>query len=158
MDWVLCGSYVLKLYGADLSPNDLDVVPDLAPDNLERLAGCIETLDTVAAYMENWEHPRNTPEACAAWTPRPATPENLDWLLVTPLGMLDIVIENAAPYDELMDGATKFASAGTSFWTCDPKCVLRALETRTRKKDKERSDVYAAMRARFGMPPECKRD
>ena len=27
VDWVLSGSAVLALYGADLRPNDLDVVP-----------------------------------------------------------------------------------------------------------------------------------
>jgi hypothetical protein len=31
IDWMISGSAVLVLYGADLRPNDLDVVPSLAP-------------------------------------------------------------------------------------------------------------------------------
>ena len=37
--WVLTGSCVLAACGAPIAPNDVDVTPDLTPDNLVRLAG-----------------------------------------------------------------------------------------------------------------------
>ena len=151
VDWVLCGSYVLQMHGAALVPNDLDVVPDLAPANLDRLAACLEALSPVAAYFENWDDPRNTPERCAARRARPATAENLDWLWVTRHGMFDIVIENAGPYGDLMSDATRHHSLGTPFYACRPERVLRALEPRSRKKDAARQAEYARLRRQFGL-------
>ena len=49
VEWVLIGSQVLALYGADLVPNDLDVLPELSPTNLQRLAECLNELGAVAA-------------------------------------------------------------------------------------------------------------
>lgn len=151
--WVLCGSQVLALHGAKLTPNDLDVVPDLAPDNLERLANCVAKLDAVAAYLDGWGGARGTYEACLDWRPDPPTAEHLDWLLVTRFGMLDIVIDNADPYDVLMSDATQMTTGKTPYWACTPQRVLNALKPRNRKKDLERAAEYARMRKLFGLPP-----
>lgn len=146
--WVLCGSQVLALHGAKLAPNDLDVVPDLDPDNLVRVAACLKALDAIPALLGG----KNIPlEACHAWRPDPPTAENLDHLLVTSLGMLDIVIKNADPYASLLDGATPMSADGTPYLACDPRRVLKALEGRNRKKDQARRPAYEAMRRRFGM-------
>lgn len=151
VDWVLCGSYVLKMHGADLCPNDLDVVPDLSPENLQRLATCLASLAPVAAYFENWDDPRNTPAHCIARRLAPATPEALDWLWVTEWGMLDIVIEHADPYTILMSDATHHIIDGIPFHACRPERVLRALETRNRKKDLTREAEYDRLRRQFGL-------
>jgi len=150
--WVLCGSEVLRLHGADLTPNDLDVVPDLAPDNLGRLAGCLSELQAVAAYLEGWGGARGTLQACRDWRPSPATADHLDWLLVTRFGMLDIVVAKAEPYDILMQGASHYLAAGVPYMACDPRRVLAALEGRTRAKDRARAGIYADLRRRLGMP------
>lgn len=152
IDWVLAGSYVLTLYEAPLTPNDLDVVPDVHPSNLARLADCLTALSACPAYFENWTHPRNTLEACLSWQPAPPTASCLDWLYVTEHGMLDIVIANAAPYSELMSDATQFTIGGVSCNVCHPTHVLRALEHRNRRKDTERHAIYATLRRRFGLP------
>ena len=152
--WVLCGSCVLAIHAPDLEPNDLDVVPDLAPDNLRRLADLLTELEALPAYFDGWDHPRNTLRACHAWRPEPASPEVLDWLYVTRLGMLDIVIENAAPFSVLMQNATLEKTAdGIPFHACDPVAVLDALAPRNRRKDAARQATYATLRARFGLPP-----
>ena len=150
--WVLCGSQVLALHGADLTPNDLDVVPELSPDNLKRVAACLRDLDAVAAYLDGWGGERGTLETCAAWCPDPPTADHLDWLFVTELGMFDIVIEHADSYDSLMDGAVQMDAHDTQYWCCDPRRVLTALERRNRKKDAAREAVYRDMRQRLGMP------
>ncbi|MEJ6401474.1 hypothetical protein [Yoonia sp. 2307UL14-13] len=151
VQWVLCGSQVLALHGADLAPNDLDVVPELSPENLHRVAACLRDLEAVAAYLDGWGGERGTLEACTAWRPDPPTADHLDWLFVTERGMLDIVIAHADPYDSLMDGATERDADGTPYWCCDPRRVLKALEKRNRKKDTAREAVYRDMRRKLGM-------
>ncbi len=151
--WVLCGSQVLALNGADLAPNDLDVVPDLAPKNLARVAACLSDLNAVAAYLDGWGGARGTMSACQEWRPDPATADHLDWLFVTPLGMLDIVIALADSYDSLMQGADQFQAGQVSYWACNPRQVLTALEGRKRQKDQTRDAIYRDMRIKFGMPP-----
>ncbi|WP_341366927.1 hypothetical protein [Yoonia sp. BS5-3] len=151
--WVMCGSAVLSLHGADIIPNDLDVVPDLSEDNLRRLADCLKHLNAVAAYLDGWGGARGTLEACANWRPDPPDADNLDWLFVTAFGPLDIVIAHADPYASLMQGAAQHVAEGVSYWVCDPRRVLKALEPRNRTKDKARAAIYQQMRQRFGMPP-----
>ncbi|MEL6682681.1 MAG: hypothetical protein AAFQ09_08545 [Pseudomonadota bacterium] len=152
VQWVLCGSQVLALHGAALSPNDLDVVPELSPENLRRVAECLNDLDAVAAYLDGWGGARGTLEACRAWRPSPPTADHLDWLFVTEFGMLDIVIAHADPYESLMEGAMEREAVGITYWCCDPRRVLTALEQRNRKKDSARADVYQALRQELGMP------
>lgn len=151
---VLIGSQVLALYGAELVPNDLDVLPELSPQNLQRLAKCLKELGAVSAYLDGWGGARGTLSACRDWTPEPATPENLDWLMVTPLGMLDVVIEFATePYEEAVRTSRQMMIGHTSTAVCDPRRVLVSLETRDRSKDIARNEVYRVMRKRLGMPP-----
>ena len=150
-DWVLCGSQVLALHGADLEPNDLDVVPDLTPDNLARIAACLEELGAVKAYLDGWGGARGTYKACLAWRADEPSAAHLDWLYVTPFGLLDIVIEFAEPYATIMQDAQKVSLAGHAIWASDPRRVLRALEDRSREKDRARAEVYRRMRRKFGM-------
>lgn len=150
--WVMCGSQVLKFYGAEIAPNDLDVVPDLTPANLKRVATCLKSLDAVAAFLDGWGGARGSYAACQNWQPNPPTAEHLDWLYVTQFGMLDIVIEKAEPYASLMDGASEMLISGHSVSVCDPRRVLKALEPRQRKKDAARQSEYQRLRKQFGMP------
>lgn len=151
--WVMWGSQVLALHGAALEPNDLDIVPDLEAGNLERLASCLDWLGAVMAHTRGADLPEGSLEACRTWRPSPPTPENLDWLFVTGLGMLDVVIRNAAPCAELAAGASRELAGGVEYLACDPRLVLRDLEVRgyRRRKDRERRDAYDALRSRLGM-------
>lgn len=146
VNWVLYGSQVLVLHGADLQPGDLDIIADTSPENLKRFALCLEHLGTVAAFLDAWGGARGTFQACDNWQPFPATADHLDWLFVTPFGMLDIVVSCCDGFDALMQGATQHASGGVAFWACDPRKVLDALEGRTRAKDEARSPIYEKTR------------
>lgn len=151
--WVMVGSQVLALHGADLAPNDLDVLPELSAPNLDRLATCLESLGAVSAYLDGWGGERGTLEACRAWRPRPATAKNLDWLMVTPLGLLDIVIEFAAePYEVALRHASTMEIGGHPTRVCHPCRVLKALQGRSRRKDRERYQLYEALREKFRCP------
>lgn len=154
VEWVMVGSQVLALYGANFQPNDLDVLPKLTDDNLKRVAACLSELRATKAYLDGWGGERGTLDACIGWTPDPATAENLDWLMVTPLGMLDIVIAFASePYEVAIAYSEKRKIGDAVVSVCDPRRVLVALEARSRTKDAERWREYQRLRKTFGMPP-----
>lgn len=154
IDWVLSGSAMLAVYGAALRPNDLDVVPCLEPDHLERLAGLLGTLDAVPAHVPDWGGGL-TRAQCPSWRPGPATAVNLDHLFVTRLGMLDVPPTSTGTDADLRPEAVRVPINGTDMWVCDPREVLRRPHGRQRPKDRERSDAYLAVRehiARGGGP------
>ncbi|WP_146771942.1 nucleotidyltransferase family protein [Lentzea atacamensis] len=145
VDWVLSGSAVLTLYGADLRPNDLDVVPSLDPANLRRIAGLLVELDAVPAREPSW-HKALTRRECLDWRPDPPTAEQLDHLFVTRLGMVDVTPKLTGSYAELRPGATSVELAGVPVWVCSPDEVLGRLPAKPRPKDVERAAQYAIVR------------
>jgi hypothetical protein len=145
--WVMTGSTVLAAYGADLVPNDLDVVPALDDANLRRLAELLERVGALPAYGPDW--PQRPPLAvCLAWRPEPLTEKNLDHLFVTGLGMLDVPPRITGTYDELIGQATTVEVAGVPVRVCEPEQVLVRLPG-TRRKDRERTAVYETVRQRL---------
>lgn len=145
VDWVLSGSAVLLLYGADLRPNDLDVVPALDPANLRRLGDVLRGLSAVPAYHPAWAGRLSLTE-CREWTPEPPTAQRLDHLFVTHLGLVDVPPELTGTYDELCLGATSVELAGVPVRVCAPEEVLDRMPARRRAKDVERASQYAALR------------
>ncbi|MBM2621403.1 hypothetical protein JIG36_38460 [Actinoplanes sp. LDG1-06] len=144
VEWVLTGSAVLALYGADLEPADLDVTPALDPANLERLAGALRAAEAIPAYTPGWRDDF-TLETCRAWRPEPATEEQLEWLYVTRLGMLDVPMRMCGTYDELLPGATTMDIDGTPVSVCDPRQVLARVTRLTSPKHQERALLYAGL-------------
>lgn len=144
--WVLTGSAVLAAYGADLTPNDLDVTPDLDPGNLDRLADALRSVEAIPAHVPEWSN-GTTVEQCRSWQAWPATEQNLDHLFVTRLGMLDVPPRLCGSYTELIPEATTVYMAGLPVRVCDPSEVLSRLEGRTRAKDIERAKVYDVFRS-----------
>lgn len=145
IDWILSGSAVLVLYGADLTPNDLDVVPSLDPGNLRRLADLLVNLEAVPAYLPSWPATLSL-DQCRTWTPQPPTAAQLDHLFVTRLGMVDVPPTLTGTYVELKRKASRVQLAGVPVLACAPEDVLRRLPTRPRPKDVERAGQYAAVR------------
>jgi hypothetical protein len=151
--WVMSGSTVAALYGAALVPNDLDVVPALDDQNLQRLAGFLDALDAVPAYVPP---PVKGPtlQECRAWRPEPPTAEQLDHLFVTSLGMLDVPPTLTGTYEDLMAGARAVTLAGIEVWICDPWQMLDRLPAKARAKDIARAEIYADLRERLRRDPE----
>jgi hypothetical protein len=148
IDWVLSGSTVLAVYGADVTPNDLDVVPSPKPANLRRVADLLANIDAVPAHFPDWAHSLSL-QQCRAWTPQPPTLQQLDHLFVTRLGMLDVPPEITGSYAHLRAGATQWELFGTSVWICDPDEVLQRLPERPRAKDRDRAAAYAEVQHRL---------
>ncbi len=152
--WVMTGSTVLALYGADLVPADLDVTPALDPGNLARLAGALRAAEAIPAYTEGWRDDF-TPETCRAWRPEPATEENLEWLYVTRHGLLDLPMRMCGTSDELLAGASRVDLGGVDVNVCDPRLVLERGRRLTSPKHRERAALYAGLdvsRGPIGVP------
>lgn len=148
VDWVMSGSTVLAVYGVDLEPNDLDVVPAPDPVNLRRIADLLVELDAVPAHDPSWRRGL-TLEQCRTWRPEPPTLEQLDHLFVTRLGMVDVPPKLTGTYAQLRVGATRLEVAGVPVWVCDPHEVLDRVPDPPRPKDLARADAYAALRTRL---------
>lgn len=145
VDRVLSGSAVLALYGADLRPDDLDVVPSLEPANLRRVAALLAELEAVPAHEPSWRE-APTRQECLAWRPDPPTAEQLDHLFVTRLGMVDVTPKLTGTYAELRPGAAPVRLVGVPVWVCAPDEVLGRLPATPRPKDVARAAQYAIVR------------
>lgn len=148
VQWVMSGSTVPALFGADLQPNDLDVVPALDEVNLGRLARMLEELQAVPAFVPP-PYKGPTLEQCRAWRPDPPTATQLDYLFVTTLGMLDIPPVITGTYEDLMATAQTVTIAGVEVSICDPGQVLDRLPAKPRAKDIARAGTYADLRRRL---------
>ena len=149
----MAGSYVLTLHGAKIEPNDLDVVVRRDPQNLARLANCLDDLGAVPFWGDDPKWDLGSPADHLAWRPDPPTTTHLDQLFVTRLGMLDVPFALVPDYAELIGGCSKQVVAGHEIDVCDPRSVLIALERRNRKKDQARRAIYLVLREEFGLPP-----
>jgi hypothetical protein len=96
--YVLVGSVAARKYGVDVVPRDFDIVPESSTGNLRRLAGVLEELHARPHFDPDWPFSR---EECDAWTPEPASEENLDRLYDSAHGLFDVVPWRAGRYEEL---------------------------------------------------------
>lgn len=97
VDFVLVGGMATQTHGNTRMTDDVDVIPQPDPQNLERLADALRALD---ARVLNPGH--ENLEIEAAMLPRATI-----WQLATPHGDIDILHDapGAAPYDELRERA-----------------------------------------------------
>ncbi|MEO1057558.1 MAG: hypothetical protein AAFY28_11645, partial [Actinomycetota bacterium] len=144
--WVLTGSLVLVAHGADFAPGDIDVTPALDEDNLLAISQLLDELDAIPAHRPEWA-------ACPpvdwhhAWSPQPATVDNLDHLFVTTTGMIDIVPSLCGSYDDLVGSATPIEVDGSEVLVADPLTVLARMEDAGRRsKDRARGQEIERVR------------
>ncbi len=138
--WVLDGSVVLVAAGVELSPGDLDVVPDLGEENLQRLAAVLEHLDAFPECVPGWEYSLTIDEI-RRWRPNPAIEANLNHRFVTERGILDIVPRLTGTYRELLVGSWKTRIEGREVVVADVRPVLERLRRSKRDKDRRRWEL-----------------
>lgn len=153
VQWVLSGSVVAMLHGADIEPNDVDVVPELTPSNLSRLASFLEEVDAVPAFIPEWTKHMASREDCFAWNAFPPTSENLDNLFVTNLGMVDVTPTFTGTYESLSQSAHVHNIADVSVQVCELHEVLNRLPAKMRAKDIVRRTEYDKLRKDCGLNP-----
>jgi uncharacterized protein (DUF952 family) len=138
VDFVVVGSAGAALLGANVAPGDLDVCPDLAPANLERLAGALAAIDARPRMgIPGWI----TEEERAAYRPE-ATIESLDYDFDTALGDLDLIVRPLGPkasddlsYAELIGAARIVEVEGRQVPVAAPDTLIRSKVGAGRPKD-----------------------
>jgi hypothetical protein len=164
--YVITGSVAARLHGAPVErPGDLDIVPDLGRDNLERLAAALVELaarpaggggqwQAGADGERRWIAERETAAAVSApWAPDPERPATLDHLFATAHGALDVVPELAGRYEDLAPRARALEVGGHRVWIAPLDDLLARLTVPRRGKDRARVQALRALQRQGSHPP-----
>jgi hypothetical protein len=170
--YVVTGSVAALLHGVDLQPGDLDIVPALDEDDLERLARVLAAIDAripADAPFGDWrtepggdrrwiERPPRPGEVEArlAWRPVPSDPGSFDHRFQTRLGALDVVPDVAGTYDGLSSRATLVERFGVEIRVAAVADLLAAITVPRRARDGERVRALRAIQRRQAAGPELR--
>lgn len=102
VDYVVIGGFALLAHDVMRATKDVDIVPDPAPENLDRLWDALVELGTTPLPMADFE-PKDMP---LDWE-REALDHGGNWLLRTQLGRLDILqyVSGVDGYEQLRPNA-----------------------------------------------------
>lgn len=126
--FVIVGGVAAALAGATYATEDVDIVPSLAVDNLERLHSALISLD--ARYFD---------PAGRTILPDPRRlREHRMSLLVTRLGRLDVLhaIEPSRGYDELLPRSSCLQIGAAEVRSIDLETLIEAKQRADRPKDR----------------------
>lgn len=143
--YVLTGSLAAQLWGVAESPRDIDLAPALDAANLERLAGVLEGWGARPIYNPGWKAAPDL-AAIASWRPRPATAEQLDHLMATPLGLIDVVPRVSGTHESLAARATEVAAFGAVVRAAHPEDLRATLRPDRRPRHARRDGLLARAR------------
>lgn len=129
---MLTGSVAAGLYGVPVAPRDFDIAPRLSEDNLQQLASLLAEWGAKPMYHPNWEGSLSL-EAIELWQPFPATPENLDHLMVTPYGPFDVVPKISGEYDDLLRRSLAVETFGMRINVAHPDDLIATLKPTAQK-------------------------
>ena len=139
---------------AEAPPGDLDIAPELSPENLSRLAALLDRCQARPVHRPDWKRTLS-PEACAAWRPHPATAQQLDHQLETPWGLLDVVPEISGSFAHLVLRAAPADAWGIEVRIAHPEDLLATLRPDREEKHRRRQAglTVARDRAAAGAHP-----
>jgi hypothetical protein len=154
--YVLTGSLAAAAWaGPPPAPiGDFDLAPDLAPDNLARLAALLAACGARPVHRPDWKRGLDL-EAIARWRPEPATPEQLDHQLVTPWGLLDVVPTLSGAFEALALRAVPSRGWGITVSIAHPEDLRATLRPDREAKHRAREaaiDAAVARAAAGGRP------
>ena len=137
--YVLFGTLGAIAHGANLSTIDVDICPELSPENLERIKALLEEINAKPKFSPGW----NTQEECDSWQAQPITIENYDHLFDTSLGELDICPfpygargkENRHNFESLDANAVTLRAFGQQIRVADLEELIASKMSAQRKKD-----------------------
>jgi predicted nucleotidyltransferase len=133
VDFVLVGGAAAVLAGAGIATEDLDIVPDLAEENLERLAAALAALDAVYADPAGREI---RPDSGKLRSFRLS-------LLRTRLGRLDVLREigDGLDYMALVGRSVEYDLGAVRVRAADLATLIAAKEAANRDKDRAQLPV-----------------
>jgi len=164
VQYVIVGSVAALLYGIDLQPADLDVVPALEVANLERLILVLNALGarpagpfgewvTLPSGEKQWVARSTTEEEIRAWHPVVHDISTLDAGFRSRFGNLDVVPNIAGTYDALKRRAVQLAAYGYNPWVAHVDDLLAGLTVPRREKDAARVARLRELQRNLGKRP-----
>lgn len=128
--FVVIGGMAAYYQGSPLLTRDVDITPDTAPDNLERLSSALRALDARV------RHP-DIPEGLPFSHDATSLAGSVFWNLVTSHGELDISFTPAGTdgYRDLAGAAVTIGVRGTEFAVASLADVVRSKAAADRPKD-----------------------
>ena len=150
MRYVLVGSVAASLYGVDLKPGDLDIVPALDTRNLQSLTSLLLELNARPSTSGHWavqpdgekrwveDESATELERRTSWVPDPDALSSFDHLFFTKLGNLDVVPELVGSFERLNKRAVPMNAHGREIQAAHPDDLLATLTVPRRKKDAAR--------------------
>jgi hypothetical protein len=148
--FVMTGSFALYCHGARIVPRDLDVVPELSEANLQSLVGLLAELAAQPVWVPEWAGSLSA-EQCDNWAPSPATAAQLDHLLITRLGLLDVVPCLTGSYDELLPYADLYQLGQVKVRIASVYDLLVKCRTGSRRKEERRRAELVKLAHRGGL-------
>lgn len=130
VNYVLIGGIGSALYGLPSPTFDIDICPDPAGDNLERLAIALNELGA-----QEWD-PRKEVGVPRDWSAAMLAGDGL-WILVTDAGPLDLVFvpEGTSGYGEISLNKVIFDLDGQMIPVASLEDIIRSKEAAKRPKD-----------------------
>jgi hypothetical protein len=130
--YVLIGALAARLQGFPRLTADADITPARDPDNLERLAAALRTLD---ARVFTEAVPHGLPFDCSA----AALGRAELWNLVTSAGRLDVAFRPAGTegYEDLVRNAVRFEVFGVQLLAAGLEDIIRSKIAADRPQDRQ---------------------
>lgn len=147
VDYVIFGSFAGRLQGALLRTVDVDVVPEMSEENLERLCDALNSLDPRWRIDDVSEGVRIDGRRLE---PRHIRSSSVAIGLVTKAGLVDLVVEPKgfeSGYDALVGGAVVVDVAGTTVRVGALRDLITSKQLLDREKDREHLPLLLARQA-----------
>jgi len=144
--FVLVGSVAAAIYGVELQPGDLDVVPETNEANLESLITALREMEAqpkgpfgewtqLESGEKKWLSRPTTDQELAEWSADVGNLETLDHLYLTRFGNFDVVPELAGTYESLEPRADLGDCEGYEVLVAHIDDLLARLTVPRREKD-----------------------
>lgn len=145
--YVLIGGFAAVIHGSPYVTSDLDVVPDVAPDNLERLSNALSEL-----HARVWTE--SDPQGVPFEHDATSLAASRMWNLVTDLGRLDIAFEPSGThgYADVARDAIHLTILGAEVDVASLADVIRSKEAAGRDKDRLVLPVLRRIQDRTNRP------
>lgn len=132
VDFIIIGGFAVGAHGLPRATKDLDIVPDPAPDNLQRLARVLEELEAEVMGSDEFG-----PEELPATKPSELLKLGGNIVLVTKLGRLDIfqLVEPEMEYENLLPASVSDQVFGQTVRFCGYEDLVRMKEAAGRPED-----------------------
>jgi hypothetical protein len=149
VEYLIVGGVGAQIQGAATTTQDVDIMPDPAPGNLERLARALSAVRAERKLGATTYEPRDVVDPTEFRTSDVAS-------FRTALGLIDVLMElpGAGTFDALRPHARRYEWEGIELLVASLDDIIRSKETADRAKDWRAMDALYEARDRLRERPD----